>query len=80
MARMKGVPEDRADFVSRFLFKAIRKRSGKLGDSWQIAAHAPGILRGWLAMEWFLERTNRVDAKLARLAKLKVALMVGCPT
>ncbi|MCZ6464966.1 MAG: hypothetical protein O7A09_11580 [Proteobacteria bacterium] len=80
MARMNGVPEDRADLVSRLFFRAVRKRTGKVAESWKIASHAPGILRGWAAMEWFLDRANRVEAKLKRLAQLKVALMVGCPT
>lgn len=80
MARMDGVPEERADFVARFLFRAIRKQVGKVGDTWKIVAHAPGLLRGWAAMEWFLDRASGVDSKLKRLAQLKVALMVGCPT
>ena len=79
MARIPGVPAENAGLVSRYLFDAIRKQMGRLMETWPIVAHAPSVMRGWIAFEWFLDRSRRVDAKLKRLACLKVSVMVGCP-
>ena len=79
MARMPGVPEARAGLTARFIFGAIRRQVGRLTETWPIVAHAPQILRGWVAFEWFLDRSRHVDAKLKRLAQLEVSVIVGCP-
>ena len=79
MARIPGVPEHRAGFGTRLLLRAIRKRAGKLVETWPIVAHVPGILKGWTLQEWFLDRAREVEPKLRKLAELKVAVLVGCP-
>jgi hypothetical protein len=79
MARIQGGSPEEAGVISRALFGAIRKQMGRLMETWPIVAHAPSILRGWAAFEWFLDRSRRVDAKLKRLACLKVSVMIGCP-
>lgn len=79
MARISGVPGQEAGMVSRTLFGLIRRQAGRLMETWPIVAHSPSIMRGWVAFEWFLARSRRVDATLKRLACLKVSVMVGCP-
>ncbi len=79
MARIDGVPTESAGWVGRVLLGAIRKRTGRLMETWPIVAHAPSVMRGWMALEYFFDRSRRVDAKLKRLACLKVSVMIGCP-
>jgi hypothetical protein len=66
-------------WVGRLLLRAVQRRAGRLTETWPIVAHAPGILKGWAAEEFFLDRTRRVEPRLRKLAELKVAVMVGCP-
>ena len=78
MARMPGVSEEEVGPIGRLLLRTLRQ-AGRLSETWPIVAHAPGILKGWMAAEWFLDRTRRVPPRLRKLAELKVAVMVGCP-
>ena len=77
--RLEGVPEREAGITARLLFRTMRRRMGKLVETWPIAAHAPGIMRGWALFEWHLDRAHSVDARLKKLAALKVSVLVGCP-
>lgn len=79
MSRMKGVPEREAGWLSRSIFRGIRRRTGGVSDTWKIAAHRPGLLLGWALHELAYERSNRLDRRLRSLAQLKVAALVGCP-
>lgn len=79
MSRMPGVPEREASWLSRLVFRGIRRRAKHLADTWTIAAHQPGLLLGWALHELAYERANDLDRRLRRLAQLKVAALVGCP-
>jgi hypothetical protein len=79
MARMKGIEEGRAGWMTRFIFASIRRHSGSLAETWRIVAHAPNVLRAWASTEYFLDRSRIVDMKLKKLVQLKVAVIVGCP-
>ena len=79
MARLDGVPAGKAGLTARLLFWALRRRMGRLMDTWPIVAHVPSILRGWGLFEWHLERAKSVEPRLRKLAELKVSLLVGCP-
>jgi alkylhydroperoxidase family enzyme len=79
VARLPGVPEREASWLSRLIFRGIRKRTGSVGDTWTIAAHQPGLLLGWALHEFAYERANELDRRLRTLAQLKVAALVGCP-
>jgi hypothetical protein len=79
MARMRGVEEGRAGLVARAIFREVRRQAGKLSEAFPILAHAPSVLRGWTAFEFFMGRTRAVDPKLRKLAELKTAVMIGCP-
>ncbi|MAE96844.1 MAG: hypothetical protein CL910_19520 [Deltaproteobacteria bacterium] len=79
MARIPGLRDDESGWFARFFYRAVRKRSGKVGDSWRIAAHAPGLLAGWGLHEFFYGRLGKVEPALRTLVQIKVAMLVGCP-
>jgi hypothetical protein len=79
VSRLQGVPERTATWITRLLFRGIRRRVGRLADTWTIAAHQPGLLLGWALHELSYERARTVDRRLRTLAQLKVAVLVGCP-
>ena len=79
MSRMAGVPEREARWLSRLIFRGIRRRTGRVVDTWRIAAHQPGLLLGWALHELSYERTHDLDRRLRSLAQLKVAALFGCP-
>jgi len=76
---MTGVPDREANWITRLIFRGIRRRAGELSNTWRIAAHRPGLLLGWALHELSYERTQGVDRRLRTLAQLKVAVMIGCP-
>ena len=79
MARMQGVSTREASWITRLIFRGIRRRVGRLSDTWPIAAHQPGLLLGWALHELSFERAGTVDRRLRTLAQLKVSVLVGCP-
>ena len=79
MARMNGVSTREANWITRLIFRGIRRRVGHLADTWPIAAHRPGLLLGWALHELSYERTHGVERRLRTLAQLKVAVLIGCP-
>ena len=76
MARIDGPP--RPGLTARLAWAGIRRRFGKVSDTWRIAAHVPWLLRGWGAFELALERSRQVDARLKELAQIKTSMLVGC--
>ena len=79
MARMKGLSDSEASWISRFIFRGIRRRVGRVGDTWRIAAHAPGLLLGIALKEVAYDRVRGIDRSLRTLVQIKVAMLVGCP-
>ena len=79
MARMHGVSTQAANWITRLIFRGIRKRVGHLSDTWPIAAHQPGLLLGWALHELSYERARSMDRRLRTLVQLKVAVLIGCP-
>jgi hypothetical protein len=79
MSRIAGVADREAGWIARFVFRGVRRRVGRLTDTWRIAAHAPGLLLGWALHELAYERARRVDRRLRTLAQLETAVLVGCP-
>ncbi len=79
MSRMPGVADREASWTARFIFQPIRRRAGRLSETWRIAAHKPGLLLGWTIHEVALDRVRTVDRRLRVLAQIKVAVLIGCP-
>jgi len=80
MARIPGVPKNRAGLTGRVAYWAARRRLGKLPESLTVIAHHKWVLRGASAFEVALDRSRLVPTKLKQLAMIKVAMLVGCPS
>jgi hypothetical protein len=78
MDRATGVDASRANWITRLLFRALRKRMGLVPKSKLLAAwHTPTLLAStWVDLAVAPART--VPASLKELAQLKVAALVGC--
>jgi hypothetical protein len=79
MARIEGVPAERAGLFKRFVYWMTRRKVGKVAEPVTIAAHHGPIFRGYLGYEYALTQSHRVDVKLKTLASLKAGALVGCP-
>ena len=79
MARISGLSDRESGWFARFVYRSVRKRVGKVGDSWRIAARTPGLFTGWIFHEAFYLRPGRVAPDLRTLLQIKVAMLIGCP-
>ena len=79
MARIAGVPPERAGLLARLVYRFAARMFGKVPEPLTVAAHHPWIFRAYVGYEFALGKARRVDAKLKALAGLKAAARVGCP-
>ncbi len=79
MARIEGVRDHEAGWLTRLSFGAVRRASGKVSEGIRIAAHRPSLFFGWMLHEALFRRPGRVAPSLRTLAQIKVAMLVGCP-
>jgi hypothetical protein len=79
MARIEGLPANRAPLLVRIAYWMARRMVGKVPEPLTVTAHHPQVFRAYTGYEYFLAKANRVDAKLKALASLKAAALVGCP-
>lgn len=77
--RGQGVPEAQAGWLTRLLYRTLRKKIGLVPKSKTLAAyHTPTLLASsW--MDAVNAGARAVPIALKELAQLKVAAMVGCP-
>jgi hypothetical protein len=86
MTYLKGVSPTEAGWFTRLVYRFVRRniarKTGKdrLVEPVTIAAHHPRLLRALGGMERGLEGARSVPASLKRLATLKAALLIGCPS
>ena len=55
-----------------------RRGYGKDIETIDVLGHRPGLLAGYGAFEFALERSHAVDARLKDLAAVRAAMLVGC--
>ena len=55
-----------------------RRGFGKDVETIDVLGHRPGLLAGYGALEFALERSTRVDARLKDLGAVRAAMLVGC--
>lgn len=79
MARIKGVPKNKASLTIRLAYRMARRRLGNIPEPLTVVAHHPTLAKGYGAYEFALEKSRRVEAKLKALASLKAATLIGCP-
>lgn len=79
MARIPGIPENRAGLLTRLAYRYSRRRLGKVMEPLAVIAHRPWLMVGVGAYELGLERSRRLDPRLKELVYLKAGALVGCP-
>lgn len=79
MERIKGVTPAEAGWIARFIYRALEKRLGLIPKTKLLAAYDTQLLMAssWIDMVDAAAKT--VPASLKELAKVKVAMMAGCP-
>jgi hypothetical protein len=79
MDRLHGVQEHDAGWLTRLLYRTLRKRLGLVPKSKTLTAyHTPTLLAtSW--MDALTARTGKVPLLLKELVQLKTAMLAGCP-
>jgi len=78
MARIEGVSDDEAGFITKRVFRMAAKATGHVPDPLRIMAKSGGTMFGAGLFQTAFEKATRVDVKLKTLASLKVSSLVGC--
>ena len=78
-ARIPGVEAKEAGLLTRFLYRMVKKKIGRVVMPVKVTAHHPRLLRAYGHMEMGQEAAHSVDKRLKALVQIKVALMIGCP-
>jgi hypothetical protein len=78
MERAIGVSASQAGWITKLLYRALKKRLGRVSKAKTLAAHhTPTLLAStWMDSVCASERT--VPLALKELVQLKVAMLVGC--
>jgi hypothetical protein len=79
VARIEGVPENRASLLTRIGYWFARRKVGDLPRPLPIYAHNPWIMRAYGTFELLSERATLADKRLKILASIKTGTIVGCP-
>ncbi|RMD83864.1 MAG: carboxymuconolactone decarboxylase family protein, partial [Candidatus Dadabacteria bacterium] len=67
-----------AGLLVRAVYRAVRRRFGRVPASVQLMAHNGWVLAAASAFELAFGRARALDARLKELASLKAATVVGC--
>ena len=78
MARITGVEKPGPSFAT-LIFRAVRRRLGRIPRPIRIHALAPALLRGYAFMEAGQESAAGVPGRLKKLGQVRVATRIGCP-
>lgn len=85
MARIKGIEPREAGWLTRLIYRVVRRNMGKITgknrliEPIKILAHHPRLLRATGQMEMGQAAAHSVPARLKCLASIKTATLVGCP-
>ena len=78
MARIPGVSDAEASFLTRRVFQGAKNIAGQVPDPLRIMAHSKPVMWADALFEIALQRANAVPVRLKNLASIKVATLVGC--
>ncbi|MDP6978726.1 MAG: hypothetical protein QF570_09010 [Myxococcota bacterium] len=78
MARMDGIGDAEAGFVTGQVFRSAKSRLGQVPDPLRLMAHSKPTMfaAGFFEIAW--GNAKSVDPVLMDLCQLRVASMVGC--
>ena len=79
MARIAGVPANKASWLTRLVYRAARRKLKLLPEPLTVMAHQPGVMWSAALFELGFERCHRLDPKLKELAMIRAGALVGCP-
>jgi hypothetical protein len=79
MDRAKGVTASEANWIARSIYRAIKKRMGRVPKGKMLYAHHTGTLLASTWMDSVCASAQTVSPLLKELVQLKVAALVGCP-
>lgn len=79
MERVTGVSASRANWITKYLYGASKKRLGLVPKSKTVAAHHTPTLLATTWMDSVCAPARDVAPSVKELVQLKVAAMVGCP-
>ena len=79
MERVRGVSNAEANWIAKLVYRALKKRIGRVPKSKTLAAHHTPTLLATTWMDAVCGQARTVSPVLKELAQLKVAAMVGCP-
>jgi AhpD family alkylhydroperoxidase len=79
MARIEGVPAERAGLLGRLAYRMARRRYGKVMEPLTVMAHHRGVMAAYGGFEMMAERTwHKLGPTVGELAVLRTATVVGC--
>lgn len=78
MARIDGIGDRDAGFLTRQVFGGARRMTGQVPDPLRIMAHSTSLMWANGLFELVARRGTEVEGRLKALAGIKAAAMVGC--
>ena len=79
MARIEGINVRHASAFTRFVYRAVRRKIGRVPEPVRITAHQPRLLAALSGMELAQAAMRTVDPVLKALVGIKAAMLIGCP-
>jgi len=79
MARIEGIGDKQANAFTRFVYRAVRRKIGRVPEPMRITAHQPRLLAALAGMEMAQEAMRSVDPVVRALVGIKAAMLIGCP-
>jgi AhpD family alkylhydroperoxidase len=76
--RIRGIPDDTRNLLTRASFRESRRRYGAVMEPMRVFAHHPKVMLGYAALEMASERSRLVSARLKHLAELRAGMVSGC--
>ena len=79
MARIAGIDDQHASLFTASVYRAVKRRLGRVPEPMRITAHQQGLLAALGGMEMAQEKMHTVEPVLKVLADIKAAMLIGCP-
>ena len=79
MERAIGISESQTGWITRFLYRALKKRIGRGSKAKTLAAHHTPTFVATTWMDAVCASARSVPPVVKELVQLKVATLVGCP-
>lgn len=79
MARIEGIRDEQASLLTRAIYRAVRRKIGRVPEPMRITAHQSRLLAALSGMEMAQEAMRTVDPVVKALVGIKTAMLIGCP-